>query len=66
MESRPVLFDTGVLDTPFYDGEKLMPGMEISGPAIVIRPDTTILITAFDHASVDPYLNLVIKVGGDE
>jgi N-methylhydantoinase A len=66
MEFRPVRFESGEIDTPFYDGEKLKFGMEIHGPAVVIHPDTTILIHASDHATVDAFLNLIIQVGGDD
>ena len=35
----------------------------IPGPALVIRPDTTILLQSNDQARVDPFLNLTITVG---
>jgi N-methylhydantoinase A len=47
---------------PFYQGESLRPGNIISGPAVVLRDDTTILIGESDSASVDPYLNLIIEI----
>ena len=63
---RPVVLASGRQDVPFYQGEKLTPGNQIDGPAIVLRADTTILIESPDSTSVDGYLNLIIKVGTDE
>ncbi|MFC1936236.1 hydantoinase/oxoprolinase family protein [Chloroflexota bacterium] len=63
IESQPVHLLSGMLSTLFFDGLKLLPGNRIIGPAIIIRPDTTVLIEAQDAAEVDPYLNLIISVG---
>jgi N-methylhydantoinase A len=48
---------------PFYRGEDLRPGNQVAGPALVVRPDTTILIGAGDRGIVDRYGNLWIGVG---
>jgi N-methylhydantoinase A len=58
----PVRFAEGETVTPFYDGEKLGVGQALTGPAIVVRPDTTILIGEGDQAEVDTFLNLVISI----
>ena len=63
IDERPVVLAGGKRATKRYDGSLLEPGNRIPGPAIVIRPDTTILLEAQDHARVDPYLNLVITIG---
>ena len=49
-------------ETPFYNGEKLHPGNQIIGPAIIIRKDTTILIENDDNANMDKYKNIIITV----
>lgn len=59
----PVTLADGHAETPFYDGEKLQPGNQIPGPAVVLRSDTTILIESRDRAEVDPFHNLMITVG---
>jgi N-methylhydantoinase A len=59
----PVRFAAGEDNTPFYDSDLLGAGHTIIGPAIVVRPDTTILVGADDTATVDAYLNLVISIG---
>jgi N-methylhydantoinase A len=60
--SADVLFPSGNQKTPFYQGESLMPGNIIKGPAIVIRSDTTILIGSGDSGKVDIYGNLMIHI----
>lgn len=42
MESK-----NGYAETPYYDGEKLVNGMEVEGPAIVVLPDTTIVVPQY-------------------
>ena len=49
---------------PLYQGELLMPGNKLSGPAIVVRKDTTIFLGEKENVFVDPYCNLVIAVEG--
>ena len=63
IEHRPVIFTDGTREIPFYRGEMLQPGNQLLGPVIVVRDDTTILIGQGDSATVDPYLNLNIKIG---
>jgi N-methylhydantoinase A len=59
---KEVYFSNGQQKTPFYSGEKLLFGNVIPGPAIVLRPDTTVLIGQDDIAKVDRFANLIIKV----
>jgi len=61
--TRPLYLTAGKTETRFYAGEKLQPGSKITGPALILRDDTTILIHSKDLAEVDPYLNLMITVG---
>ena len=51
---------------PFYQGEALLPGNKLAGPAVVVRSDTTILLDTPDCAQVDAFGNLVIQVGKQE
>jgi N-methylhydantoinase A len=63
IEHRPVVLEsTQSVEIPFYHGESLLPGHQISGPAIVVRDDTTILIEAQNRVWVDPYHNLIIEI----
>ena len=63
IEYRKVVIDKSQMEeTPFYHGESLKTGNIINGPAVILRDDTTVLIGKTDSASVDPFLNLVVKI----
>jgi N-methylhydantoinase A len=50
--------------TTVYDFERLQPGGEISGPAIVETPVTTVVVNPRDRAAMDEFRNIVITTGG--
>lgn len=64
IEKRDVFLSEDSVQLPFYDGERLAPGNQLTGPAIVLRSDTTILINKGDFAEVDTFGNLLIQTGG--
>ena len=53
----------GRAPVPVYDGERLLAGMAIVGPALVERRDTTILVPSGDRAAVDGLGSVVIEAG---
>ncbi len=61
IDKRSVFLGESAEQIPFYDGEKLMPGNSFAGPAIVVRPDTTILIGPNEKVVVDEFTNLLIS-----
>ena len=63
IETRTVWFPSGPASVPIYRGELLIPGNIISGPAVIIRTDTTILVGSSDQACVDRFHNLLIEIG---
>ena len=63
IDRRMVRFGDMPIETPFYQGENLQSGNTISGPAIVLRTDTTILLGIHDQALCNPFLNIRIEVG---
>jgi N-methylhydantoinase A len=63
MEIRQVVYPSGAIPARFFQGESLLPGNLILGPAVIVRPDTTILLRQGDRAKVDGYLNIWITVG---
>jgi N-methylhydantoinase A len=63
LETREVVFDQGSIPTPFYRAESLQPGNRMQGPAVVVRSDTTILLSPGDQAKVDEFHNIIIEVG---
>lgn len=52
------------VETPIYDRNLLVPGMEFSGPAIVEQMDTTTLVVPVDSCRVDSLRNLVVTRHG--
>jgi N-methylhydantoinase A len=60
---RDIIFPGKTKPIPFYDHESLLPGNRLVGPAVIIRPDTTVLIDTDDSLYVDGYLNLCITIG---
>jgi N-methylhydantoinase A len=63
LEKRDVLFAEGKLSTPLYRAESLRPGNRLTGPAVIVRSDTTILLSPSDGGQVDQFGNLLIEVG---
>jgi N-methylhydantoinase A len=64
-EKRPVFFQefNDFADTPIYDFERLKPGMEIKGPAVIESAVTTIVVNPKDRAAMDEYRNVRLFVG---
>ncbi len=46
-----------------YDYDRLVPGSEIAGPAIIETPITTIVINPNDRALMDEYRNVRVRLG---
>lgn len=63
LDTRPVIFHTEPIPTLFYRAEALRPGNRLQGPAVVVRADTTILLSPTDQAWVDRLENINIEVG---
>ena len=62
MEYRRVDMPAGSLSLPVFDYEKFSPGALLTGPALIVSSDTTILIDTNDIAKVDNYQNLLIDI----
>ncbi len=50
---------------PFFDGAALRPGNKLTGPALFVYPDTTLLLPPGDRARLDGYRNLVVEIGAE-
>ncbi len=48
----------GFLETPLFDFEKLLPGNEVYGPAIIEADETTIVVPPGYNASLDGFKNI--------
>ncbi|PWJ48517.1 hydantoinase/oxoprolinase family protein [Faecalicatena contorta] len=63
-EVRPVIFEeAGTLDTKIYDREKISPGMELEGPAIIEETSSSAVIYPGMKASIDKFGNILIETG---
>src|SRR5437870_11514665 len=64
VEARQVYIHTeqlkGMVTAQGYDFEKLFPGNEIVGPALIWSPITTILVNPEQRARLDRYKNIVL------
>ena len=58
--SRQVHFDDAWHETAIYDRLALPVGARIDGPAILVQPDTTVLVDPELSATVDAYGNTII------
>ncbi len=58
---RSCRFSGRDVETPVYDGSKLLTGNEIHGPAIIEEPTTTVVIPEGFVARVDDYKNYVLN-----
>jgi N-methylhydantoinase A/oxoprolinase/acetone carboxylase beta subunit len=59
--TRKVYWGDGWGDSPIYDGEQLVVGYRVDGPAVIERVDTTIVIPSEKKGIVDNYGNIIIK-----
>jgi N-methylhydantoinase A len=56
-----VYFDGEWMETPIYTRDKLRPGNDVPGPAIVVQVDTTTVVEPGYKGSVDSYGNILIE-----
>ncbi len=64
LERREIRLDRSTSrELPVYDGDQLLPGNRLEGPALVLYPDTTLFLSEADIASMDKFRNLIVEVG---
>lgn len=57
---RQAYFGEGYRETPVFDGLKLVSGNLVSGPAIVVQPTTTVLVTPGFNLVCDEFNNYLM------
>lgn len=62
LEHRMVVVNNQKVETPLFQGELLTPGDQLSGPAIIVRKDTTVYLPRDTAALVDRFQNMVIRM----
>jgi N-methylhydantoinase A len=61
---RPAYFaGLGMTDTPCYAGDELMPGVTISGPAVLEETTTTVVVQPGARVTVSPLGDYIIDLG---
>ena len=55
----------GWIETPVYFADSLPHHMSAPGPALIIRPDTTILVGTIDSYFQDEHENIIIEIGSN-
>ena len=64
--TRPAYFEGAFKDVAVYDGFKLEPENEVTAPAIVVQPTTTIVVPPDFDLVCDEYMNyLMYRQGAD-
>jgi len=64
LEIRPVIFEgTGKIDTVVYAREKLSPGMQVAGPAIIEEVSASTVIEPGMTAKIDDFGDIIIETG---
>lgn len=63
-DTTRAFFEDEWRDVPVYNSEKLQPGHEIEGPAIIIQPISTVVVEMYCKAFVTANQDLDISVGG--
>ena len=64
LDTQQVYFQKsgGWISTPFYQREQMLPGFEITGPAIILQPDTTLVLPPETHGRVDGLGNFIVRI----
>ena len=62
--ARPVFWSESseTMDTPVFEGEKLVPGNSVAGPAIVETADTTVVVHPGQTLAVDAFGNFELSL----
>ena len=53
--------DVGFVPTPVYDGDVMLNGMTIKGPAMISMHSTSAIVRPGQEASIDEYRNVIIR-----
>ncbi|MCS7155323.1 MAG: hydantoinase/oxoprolinase family protein [Bacteroidota bacterium] len=62
LEERPVVVERSLRVIPVYNGSALRPGNRLKGPALCVRPDTTVYLPPRSAAYVDRFGNLLVEL----
>jgi N-methylhydantoinase A len=60
--TRPAYFGDGFVDTAVFDGERLGPGAEVQGPALIEEPFTVVVVPPGGRARLDETGNYQLEL----
>jgi N-methylhydantoinase A len=61
LDAAPVVLETNRADVPFFDATCLKAGNRLTGPAVLVRPDTTVYLPADTIAHIDRFGHVWIE-----
>ncbi len=62
LKCRKVYFDGEWIETPVLNREKLLPGHQFKGPAVIVEYSSTTVVPPFAEVRVDSFGNLILEV----
>ncbi len=65
ISTADVVFAGGMVPTTLYNRDRLRTGNRITGPALLLQLDTTIVVPPGWNGEVDPYGNLLLQPAGE-
>jgi N-methylhydantoinase A len=67
-QSRKVFFEekNDFIETPIFNGQMLISGNKIEGPAVIEEPDTTIVVIPNSRCFIDKYNNYILTLNKEE
>ncbi|NKB39277.1 MAG: hydantoinase/oxoprolinase family protein [Gammaproteobacteria bacterium] len=67
LHKRIVDYDAhGIHEATIYDGDRLEPGMQLSGPAVIQEPSTTLVVAPGHRVSLDDFGNYHVLISQTE
>ncbi|MDQ7039761.1 MAG: hydantoinase/oxoprolinase family protein [Rhodothermus sp.] len=61
LDTCPVVLETTRTAVPFFDATRLQAGNRLTGPAVLVRPDTTVYLPPATTAHIDRFGNVWIE-----
>jgi N-methylhydantoinase A len=63
IKARPLVFERREVEAGIYDRERLMPGHNLKGPALILESTSTIFLPPGSEARLDEHQNILIRPG---
>lgn len=60
----PIYDNGGFVDAPIFDRDRLRPGNQVPGPAVITQMDSTAVVLSGDRGTIDAFENILIEPEG--